>query len=194
PRSGRLQGAVGIASAKAYLSLDELLEAVRRHALPLLLVLDGIEDPRNLGAIVRTAEAAGAQGVLLPARRAVGLTATVARASAGAIEHLPVARVVNVAQTIERLKAAHFWVYGLDAKGTRSYWEVDYRGPGAVVVGGEGRGVRPLVARQCGGLVRIPLRRNVQSLNASVASAVVPDEVPRQRVDNGPFMPAAPGL
>src|SRR5207245_10591672 len=102
PRSGRLQGAVGIASAKAYLSLDELLEAVRRHALPLLLVLDGIEDPRNLGAIVRTAEAAGAQGVLLPARRAVGLTATVARASAGAIAPLPVPRVVNVGEPIGR--------------------------------------------------------------------------------------------
>ena len=115
--SGRHQGAVGIVSAKAYLSLEELLETARRHDSPLLLVLDGIEDPHNLGAIVRTAEAAGAQGVLLPTRRAVGLTATVARASAGAIEHLPVARVVNVAQTIERLKAANFWVYGLDAKG-----------------------------------------------------------------------------
>ena len=191
--SGRHQGAVAIASAKAYLSLDELLETVRRHALPLLLVLDGIEDPHNLGAIVRTAEAAGAQGVLLPARRAVGLTATVARASAGAIEHLPVARVVNVAQTIERLKAAQFWVYGLDAKGTRSYWEVDYRGPVALVVGGEGRGIRPLVARQCDGLVRIPLRGNVQSLNASVASAVVLYEVLRQRACNGPVRAAAPG-
>src|SRR2546422_9609043 len=99
--------------------------------------------------MVRTAEAAGVQGVLLPTRRAVGLTATVARASAGAIEHLPVARVVNVAQTIERLKAANFWVYGLDAKGTRRYWGVDYRGPGALVGGGGGRGVRPPVAGQC---------------------------------------------
>src|SRR5207244_8146466 len=112
--------------------------------LPLLLVLDGIEDPHNLGAIVRTAEAAGAQGVLLPARRAVGLTATVARASAGAIEHLPVARVVNVAQTIERLKAANFWVYGLDGKGTRGYWAVDYRRQGALVVGGGGGGLPPV--------------------------------------------------
>ena len=191
--SGRHQGAVGIASAKAYLSLDDLLEAVRRQDLPLLLVLDGIEDPHNLGAIVRTAEAAGAQGVLLPARRAVGLTATVARASAGAIEHLPVARVVNVAQTIERLKAANFWVYGLDANGTRSYWEVDYRGPVALVVGGEGRGIRPLVARHCDGLVRIPLQGNVQSLNASVASAVVLYEVLRQRAGTAPVSPAGPG-
>src|SRR5207249_11382896 len=119
--SGRHQGAVGIASAKAYLSLEELLETARRHDSPLLLVLDGIEDPHNLGAIVRTAEAAGAQGVLLPTRRAVGLTATVARASAGAVEHLPVAPVGDVAQTIERANAAHSWVYGLDAEGTRSH-------------------------------------------------------------------------
>ncbi len=191
--SGRHQGAVGIASAKAYLSLEELLEKAHRHDSPLLLVLDGIEDPRNLGAIVRTAEAAGAQGVLLPTRRAVGLTATVARASAGAIEHLPIARVVNVAQTLERLKAANFWVYGLDAKGTHNYWEVDYRGPVALVVGGEGRGIRPLVAGQCDGLVRIPLRGNVQSLNASVAVAIVLYEVLRQRAGTGTVSSAAPG-
>jgi 23S rRNA (guanosine2251-2'-O)-methyltransferase len=191
--SGRHQGAVGIVSAKAYRSLEELLETARRHDSPLLVVLDGIEDPHNLGAIVRTAEAAGAQGVLLPTRRAVGLTATVARASAGAIEHLPVARVVNVAQTIERLKAANFWVYGLDAKGTRRYWEVDYRGPVALVVGGEGRGIRPLVAGQCDGLVRIPLQGKVQSLNASVAAAVVLYEVLRQRARTGPVSSAAPG-
>src|SRR5207245_8175901 len=133
------------------------------------------------GAVVRTAPAAGAQGGLLPSRRAVGLTATVARASAGAIEHLPIARVVNVAQTIERLKAANFWVYGLDAKGTRHYWEVDYRGPVALVVGGEGRGIRPLVAGQCDGLVRIPLQGKVQSLNASQAVAVVLYAVLRPR-------------
>ena len=191
--SERHQGAVGIASAKAYLSLDELLEAVRRHDSPLLLVLDGIEDPHNLGAIVRTAEAAGAQGVLLPTRRAVGLTATVARASTGAIEHIPVARVVNVAQTIERLKEANFWVYGLDVKGTRRYWEVDYRGPVALVVGGEGRGIRPLVASQCDGLVRVPLQGKVQSLNASVAAAVVLYEVLRQRAGAGPVSSSAPG-
>jgi 23S rRNA (guanosine2251-2'-O)-methyltransferase len=117
----------------------------------------------------------------------------VARASAGAIEHLPVARVVNVAQTLERLKAANFWVYGLDSKGTRRYWEVDYRGPVALVVGGEGRGIRPLVASQCDGLVRIPLQGKVQSLNASVAAAVVLYEVLRQRARTGPVSPAAPG-
>ena len=191
--SRRHQGAVGVAPAKVYLSLDELLETVRRLDSPLLLVLDGIEDPHNVGAIVRTAEAAGAQGVLLPTRRAVGLTATVARASAGAIEHLPVARVVNVAQAIERLKAENFWVYGLDAKGTRRYWDVDYRGPVALVVGGEGRGIRPLVASRCDGLVRIPLQGKVQSLNASVAAAVVLYEVLKQRVGTGPVSSAAPG-
>src|SRR2546427_3998784 len=119
--SGRHQGAVGIASTKAYLSLDDLLEAVRRHDLPLLLVLDGIEDPHNLGAIVRTAEAAGAQGVLLPARRAVGLTATVARASAGAVQPLSLAPRVKVAQTIERLQAGELLGYWAHPQGDRRH-------------------------------------------------------------------------
>jgi 23S rRNA (guanosine2251-2'-O)-methyltransferase len=158
---------------------------------PLLLVLDGLEDPHNLGAILRTAEAVGAQGVILPNRRAVGLTATVAKASAGAIEHLPVARVVNVAQTIKQLKEARFWVYGLDAKGNRSYLEVDYRGPLALVVGGEGRGIRPLVAEQCDGRINIPMQGKVASLNASVATAIVLYEVLRQRA--GTLTRAAPG-
>jgi len=191
--SSRHQGAVGVAAAKAYLSLDELLSAVAALDSPLLLVLDGIEDPHNLGAILRTAEAVGAQGVILPTRRAVGLTATVAKASAGAIEHLPVARVVNVAQAIEQLKEARFWVYGLDAKGNRSYLEVDYRGPVALVVGGEGRGIRPLVAEQCDGRIHIPMQGKVASLNASVATAIVLYEVLRQRAGTRTLTRAAPG-
>lgn len=179
--TARHQGAVGVVAAKAYVQLDDLIEMASHVESPLLLILDGIEDPHNLGAILRSAEAAGVQGIIIPERRAVGLTAVVAKASAGAVEHLPVARVVNVSQTIERLKAARYWVYGLDAKGDRNYIEVDYRGPVALVVGGEGRGVRPLVAEQCDVRVRIPMRGKVASLNASVATAVLLYEVLRQR-------------
>ncbi len=191
--TARHQGAVGVAAAKAYLSLDDLLESISGLDAPLLLVLDGIEDPHNLGAILRTAEAAGAQGVILPTRRAVGLTAAVAKVSAGAVEHLPVARVVNLSQAIERLKEARFWIYGLDAKGSRSYAEVDYRGPVALVVGGEGRGMRPLVAGRCDGTVRIPMRGKVESLNVSVATAVVLYEILRQRAGTNAFTRAVPG-
>jgi 23S rRNA (guanosine2251-2'-O)-methyltransferase len=179
--TARHQGAVGIVAAKSYALLDDLIESAGRPGSPLLLILDGIEDPRNLGAIMRTAEAVGAQGIIIPERRAVGLTATVAKASAGAIEHLPVARVVNLSQTIERLKGDGFWIYALDAKGEKSYLDVDYRGPVALVVGGEGRGIRPLVAGQCDGRVRIPMQGKVASLNASVATAILLYEVMRQR-------------
>ena len=179
--SARHQGAVGIVAAKPYAQLDDLIEVSGRLESPVLLILDGIEDPRNLGAILRTAEATGVQGVIIPERRAVGLTATVAKASAGAIEHIPVARVVNLSQTIERLKAARFWVYAMDVKGSQSYSDVDYRGPVALVVGGEGRGIRPLVAEQCDGRVRIPMQGKVESLNASVAIAILLYEVIRQR-------------
>ncbi len=191
--TARHQGAIGVAAAKPYVSLDDLLESAGKLDAPLLLVLDGIEDPHNLGAILRTAEAAGAQGVILPTRRAVGLTAPVAKVSAGAIEHLPVARAVNLSQAIERLKEARFWIYGLDAKGTRSYTEVDYRGPVALVVGGEGRGMRPLVAGRCDGTVRIPMQGKVESLNVSVATAVVLYEILRQRAGTREFTRAVPG-
>jgi 23S rRNA (guanosine2251-2'-O)-methyltransferase len=141
--TARHQGAVGVAAAKAYLSLDDLLESISGLDAPLLLVLDGIEDPHNLGAILRTAEAAGAQGVILPTRRAVGLTAAVAKVSAGAVEHLPVARVVNLSQAIERLKEARFWIYGLDAK-------PKLRGGGLPRAGGAGGGRgRPGHASPC---------------------------------------------
>jgi len=191
--TARHQGAIGVAAAKPYVSLDDLLESAGKLDAPLLLILDGIEDPHNLGAILRTAEAVGSQGVIVPTRRAVGLTGTVAKVSAGAIEHLPVARVVNLSQAIERLKEARFWIYGLDANGSRSYAEVDYRGPVALVVGGEGRGMRPLVAGRCDGTVRIPMRGKVESLNVSVATAVVLYEILRQRTGTNAFTRAAPG-
>ena len=175
------QGMVGVVAARPVMDLDGVIAASSGHASPLLLILDGIEDPHNLGAILRTAEAAGVQGVIVPDRRASGLTAAVAKASAGAIEHLPVAQVVNLSRAIERVKAANFWVYGLDPKGTRNYLEVDYRGPVALVVGGEGRGMRPLVAEHCDERVHIPMQGKVSSLNASVAAAILLYEVVRQR-------------
>jgi 23S rRNA (guanosine2251-2'-O)-methyltransferase len=191
--TARHQGAVGIVAAKAYVQLDDLIETASRVESPLLLILDGIEDPHNLGAILRSAEAVGVQGIIIPERRAVGLTAVVAKASAGAVEHLPVARVVNLSQTIELLKAARFWVYGLDAKGDRNYLEVDYRGAVALVVGSEGRGLRALVAGRCDGTVRIPMQGKVESLNVSVATAVVLYEILRQRAGTNAFTRAAPG-
>ena len=177
----RHQGAVGVAAAKPYAHLEDLIEAANRLESPLLLILDGIEDPHNLGAILRTAEAVGVVGVIIPERRAVGLTAAVAKASAGAIEHVPVARVVNLSQAIKRLKEARFWVYALDARGPQSVWDVDFRGPVALVMGGEGQGIRPLVAEHCDGRVRIPMQGRGTSLNASVATAIILYEVLRQR-------------
>jgi 23S rRNA (guanosine2251-2'-O)-methyltransferase len=187
--SSHHQGAVGMVAAKPYVSLDDILQAASREKAPLLLILDGIEDPHNLGAILRTAEAVGTHGVILPERRAIGLTATVAKASAGAIEYLPVARVTNLSRTIERLKDANFWIYALDVKGTQNYLAVDYTGPIALVIGGEGRGVRPLVADHCDGRVHIPMSGRVSSLNASVAAGILLYEVLRQRARGRTLMP-----
>ena len=187
--SSHHQGAVGMVAAKAYVTLDNILQAASREKAPLLLILDGIEDPHNLGAILRTAEAAGTHGVILPERRAIGLTATVAKASAGAIEYLPVARVTNLSRTIERLRDANFWIYALDVKGTQNYLAVDYTGPVALVIGGEGRGVRPLVADHCDGRVHIPMSGRVASLNASVAAGILLYEVLRQRARGPTLMP-----
>lgn len=184
------QGAVAMVAAKAYLSLDELMAAVAPKEHPLLLILDGIEDPHNLGAILRTAEAAGVDGVIIPERRAVGLTATVAKTSAGAIEYLPVARVVNLSQTIERLKKENFWIYALDGKGEQNFLSIDYRGALALVIGGEGRGIRPLVAAHCDGRIHIPMKGRVSSLNASVAAGVLLYEVLRQRTGGDSLKPA----
>ena len=185
------QGAVAMVAAKAYLSLDELMAVVAStERPPLLLILDGIEDPHNLGAILRTAEAAGVDGVIIPERRAVGLTATVAKASAGAIEYLPVARVVNLSQTIERLKKGNFWIYALDGKGDQNFLSIDYRGALALVIGGEGRGIRPLVAAHCDARIHIPMKGRVSSLNVSVAVGVLLYEVLRQRTGGDSIKPA----
>jgi 23S rRNA (guanosine2251-2'-O)-methyltransferase len=173
------QGLMAVVSAKPVIGLEELLTQARNPAL--MVVLDGVEDPRNLGAILRTAEAAGADGVLLPERHSAGLSDTVARASAGGLEHVRVARVGNLVQALEALKAAGIWVVGFDAGGDKRWDAVDYRGPVALVLGGEGRGIRRLVREHCDHLVSLPLFGHVGSLNVSVAAGIALYEVIRQR-------------
>ena len=176
------QGVAAIAAAKAYADLDEILQAARqRGEAPLLLLLDGIEDPQNLGAIVRSADGAGVHGVVIPERRAVGLTSAVARASAGAIEYVPIAREGNLSNAIARLKKEGVWVVGVDAAAERDYTLVDFKQPTAIVIGGEGKGVSRLVKERCDLLASIPMRGKVTSLNASVAAALVMYEAVRQR-------------
>ena len=173
------QGIIAVVSARPALTLDGLFQTVRAPAL--FVVLDGVEDPRNLGAILRTAEAAGADGVLLPERHSAGLSETVNRASAGALEHVRVARVGNVVQSLEALKARGVWVVGFDAAGTERWDQVDMKKGVALVLGGEGRGIRRLVREHCDHLVSIPLFGHVGSINVSVAAGIALYEVVRQR-------------
>jgi len=173
------QGIVAVVSARPAMTLETLLETARDPAL--FVVLDGVEDPRNLGAILRSAEAAGADGVLLPERHSAGLSETVNRASAGALEHVHVARVGNVVQALEALKAGGVWVVGFDAAGTERWDRVDLKRPVALVVGGEGRGIRRLVREHCDHLASIPLFGHVDSINVSVAAGIALFEAIRQR-------------
>jgi 23S rRNA (guanosine2251-2'-O)-methyltransferase len=178
--AGAHQGVVAVTSAKQYTDLDDLV-AARRGEHSLIVVLDGLEDPHNLGAILRTADAAGADGVIIPERRAVGVTGTVAKASAGASEHLPVAKVTNISRALEELKSKELWVVGLDERGPQTYDTVDYKMHCAVVLGAEGKGLHDLVRKHCDFLVSIPMLGKVPSLNVSVAAGVVLYEVVRQR-------------
>jgi len=173
------QGLIAVVSAKPTVDLDSVLAQARQPAL--VIALDGVEDPRNLGAILRTCEAAGADGVLLPERHSVGLTETVNRASAGALEHVKVARVGNLSQAVEAMKARGLWVIGFDAAGGQRWDAVDYKRPVALVLGGEDRGIRRLVREHCDELVSIPLFGHVTSLNVSVAAGIALFEVIRQR-------------
>ncbi|HEY6555340.1 MAG TPA: 23S rRNA (guanosine(2251)-2'-O)-methyltransferase RlmB, partial [Vicinamibacteria bacterium] len=173
------QGLIAVVSEKALVGLDQLLDAARAPAL--VVVLDGIEDPRNLGAILRTAEAAGADGVVLPERHSAGLSETVARASAGGLEHVRVARGGNLVQALAAMKARGIWVVGFDAAGTERWDKVDCKGPVALVFGGEGKGLRRLVREHCDHLVALPLFGHVTSLNVSVAAGIALYEVIRQR-------------
>lgn len=174
------QGVVAVTSAKQYSDLDDIVEA-KRGTHSLIVVLDGVEDPHNLGAILRTADAAGADGAVIPERRAAGVTGAVAKASAGASEHLPVARVTNISRTLEELKQKSIWVVGLDERAPQSYDALDYKMDCAVVLGAEGKGLHDLVRKRCDFLVSIPMLGKVPSLNVSVAAGIVLYEVVRQR-------------
>lgn len=176
------QGVVALVGTKEYVSVDVLLRVAKeRNQAPFLLVLDEIQDPQNLGAIIRTAECAGAHGVIIPKHHAASVNQTVARASAGASEQLPIAKVTNIAITLDELKEQGLWIVGTDVKGDKLYYELDYKTPLAIVVGGEGEGIRRLVKEKCDFLVRIPLLGKIGSLNASVAAALVMYEVVRVR-------------
>ena len=162
------QGVVAFGAAHDYANLDDVMPGAK-----LLVILDGVEDPHNLGAVIRTTHAAGGSAVLVPERRAAGLTATVAKAAAGALEHLPIARIGNVAQCLERLKKAGFWIYGVDERGDLDYTTVDYSLPTVFVLGGEGHGLHQNVRKHCDGLICIPMTGEISSLNVSVAAGVV---------------------
>jgi 23S rRNA (guanosine2251-2'-O)-methyltransferase len=174
------QGVVAVTSAKQYNDLEDVINA-KRGEYSLVVVLDGVEDPHNLGAILRTADAAGANGIVIPERRAASVTGTVTKVSAGASEHMPIAKVTNIARSIEDLKGHNVWTVGLDERGKQSYYEMDYNMDCALVLGGEGKGLHDLVKRKCDFLVSIPMLGKVPSLNVSVAAAVVLFEIVRQR-------------
>lgn len=176
------QGVVASVAAHEYVELDDLLEGIRqKRETPFLLLLDEIEDPHNLGSILRSADCTGVHGVVIPKRRAVGLTSTVAKTSSGAIEYVPVARVSNMAQTIDLLKKEGFWITGTDASGEYKMGQPDYRVPTAIVIGSEGKGMGRLIREKCDYVIRIPMVGHVNSLNASVAAALVLFEVLKQR-------------
>ena len=179
-RSKSHQGAVAVVSGKSYSELDEILGA-KKGTHNFILALDGVEDPHNLGALIRTADGAGVDGLVIPERRAVGVNATVAKASAGASEHVRIARVVNLARALEELKERNIWIVGLDERGQSSYDKVDYNMDCALVLGAEGHGLHDLMRKKCDYLVSIPMMGGVSSLNVSVAGAVVMYEVARQR-------------
>jgi 23S rRNA (guanosine2251-2'-O)-methyltransferase len=175
------QGVVALAAAREYVEVEDILKAVQPGEAPLLMLLDEIHDPHNLGAILRTAEAAGVHGVIIPRRRSAPLTQTVARSSAGAVEYVPVARVANLAMTMEDLKKKGLWIAGADAGGRELYWDARLDGPLALVIGGEDKGLGRLVKERCDMLVRFPMYGRINSLNASVAAALFAYEVLRQR-------------
>ena len=179
---GKHQGVVGVVAAKRYAEIDEILGiAKERGEPPFLVILDGLEDPHNVGAILRSAEAAGVHGVFIPERRAVGLTGTVAKTSAGAVDYLRVGCVTNLSRLIETLQTHGLWMYALDMKAEKRYTEVDLRGPIALVVGGEGKGIRRGVLDKCDERLHIPMRGHVSSLNVSAAAAIMLFEAVRQR-------------
>lgn len=177
---GRHQGVAAYAAEKEYVEIEDILEiAKQRGEEPLIIITDGIEDPYNLGAVIRTAECDGAHGVIIPKRRSATLTPVVAKASAGALEHMAVCKTPNISAAIDRLKELGVWIYGAEAGG-KPYYESDFSGPCAVVLGSEGGGISRLVREKCDYIVSIPIYGNVNSLNVSAAAAVIVTEAARQ--------------
>lgn len=180
--TGSHQGVIAVAAVREYASIDEIFAiAAERGEAPFVVVCDEISDVHNLGAIIRSAECAGAHGVIIPKRRSAGLTAVVDKTSAGAAEYLPVARVPNIPAALDELKGRGLWVYGAAAEGSSGMWQTDLTGPVCLVIGSEGSGLGRLVREKCDVLVSIPMRGQVSSLNASAAAAVLIYEVLRQR-------------
>ena len=176
------QGIIAMVAAHEYSTIEDILHiASQKNEPPFIVIADGISDPHNLGAIIRTAECAGAHGVIIPSRRAVGLNFTVAKAAAGALEHIKVARVSNISSTLDELKTRGLWIYGADMSG-KSYCKEDLAGAVAIVVGSEGFGISRLVKEKCDVILSIPLCGKVNSLNASVAAGIIMCEVSRQRL------------
>lgn len=176
------QGVIAFVSVKDYVEVEDILEIAKaKGEAPFIILLDGITDPHNLGSILRTANAVGAHGVVIPKRRAIGLTAAVSKASAGAIEYVPVARVTNISQTIEYLKEHNLWIVGTDQSGEKSFYDIDLKGAIALVIGSEGEGMGKLVSEKCDFVVNLPMKGQISSLNAAVAGAIVMYEILKQR-------------
>lgn len=177
------QGVIAVGCAKNYCQTEDILNlANKKNEPPFIIISDGIEDPHNLGAIIRTAECAGVHGIIIPKRRAVGLTFSVEKASAGALEHILVAKEVNIAATIDKLKNHNIWVYGADSSG-ETWCHQSLSGPIALVLGAEGKGISNIVKKKCDGLISLPMLGKISSLNVSVASAVIIYEILRQRLE-----------
>ena len=177
------QGVIALCAVREYASVEDILRAAaERNEPPLLVVCDEISDPQNLGAIIRTAECAGAHGLIIPKRRSAGLTAIVAKTSAGAVAHLPVARVPNIPSLLKDLKKQGVWVFGTAAEGNTALYDADLKGPAAIVIGNEGDGMTRLASENCDFLVSIPMRGKLSSLNASAAAAILLYEAVRQRL------------
>ena len=177
------QGVIALASVREYATVDSMLEAAEKKGeKPLLVVCDELSDPHNLGAVIRTAECAGAHGVIIPKRRSAGLTAIVGKTSAGAVSYMPVARVPNISATLKELQEKGVWIYGTAAEGTTSLYKADLKGAAAIVIGNEGEGMSRLVRENCDFLVSIPMKGHISSLNASAAAAILLYEAVRQRL------------
>mgnify|MGYP003331203589 CR=1 FL=1 len=177
------QGIAALLSAKSYVELEDVLEiAKQKGEKPFILILDEIEDPQNLGAIIRTAECSGVHGIILPKHNSASLTSTVAKTSAGAIEHINIVKVTNVVSIIEELKKEGVWIVGTSDDASANYTEYDFNSPTAVIIGNEGKGIRKLVKKHCDVLLKIPIKGKITSLNASVSAGIILYEVVRQRI------------